>query len=256
MNLFQLVKFECLKLSRSFSCWGILAGTLLIGALVFKWQLSAYSMQSHLALEQSGRVFGVSTEVIRPFWGWCLLLLALITPILNLILIHLERQNKGFSFWVTYRVQPWLLVLSKTITLMLAILFFIASLTIIPLTLWAVAPIDLGLTLSGTLTVFCVSMFLSSISTWFSLLFKSAALYLLVTYGFIALVSFVPAYYPALFFEQDVYQLSFLSHAYHMMHGRVYLIDLWFFAVGIAVFLSLSLLAARRSFLQTESYFR
>lgn len=256
LKLLPLIKLECLKLVRSFSCWGMLAGCLLIAALIFKWQLSAYSAQSHLALEQQGRVFGVSTEVIRPYWGWCMLLLALITPILNLFLIQLERQQKSFGFWVTYRVKAVALVLSKMVTSSLAIAFFTLALITIPLSLWFIAPIDIGLTLSGAVTVLLVSLWLSSMSVWLSFTIRSPALYLLVTYAAVALLSFIPAYLQLPLLGWNSAEVSFLSHAHHMMFGRLYMTDITYFSICILTFTLLSVIAAKRSLTQSEIYFK
>ncbi len=256
MKFLRLLKLECLKMTRSFSFWTILAGTICLASFIFQWQLEQYVHQAQLATLQEGRVFGVTTEVVKPFWGWCLFILAIITPILSLLFVNLERHQKSFEFWVSYRIPAGPLLMSKFISLSLCLSLFVLLLSIFPISLQLITTIDLGLTLSGALTVLCSCLFILSISLCFCFMIANPSLYLLSTYAMIGLLSFLPLWSSMQHLISHVGQLSFLSHAHAMMNGQIYWINLIYFLFITGSILSLSYITTRFSLTRSKVNFR
>ncbi len=256
MKFLLLLKLECFKIRRSPSLWIILAGTLCLGSFLFQWQLEQYVHQAQLATLQEGRVYGVTTEVIKPFWGWCLFILAMITPILCLLFVNLERHQKSFDFWVSYRIPALPLLMSKFVSLSLCLCAFIFLLSLLPLSLKLITMIDLGLTLSGALPVLCSSLFILSLSLCLNFLIANPSLSLLSTYAMVGFLSFLPLWPSIQQLISHVGQLSFLSHAHAMMNGQIYWINLIYFLCFIISILSLSYITSKVSLTRSKGNFQ
>lgn len=230
----------------------MVAACFLMATILFDRLLCDYSQAMHLANKDQGQLGSLSVEVIRPFWGWMLMFMALIAPLGPLIAIALEKSQGTLNFWITYRFSPndyflgkWLawVALNTAVTLLLVV---------IPLSVWLLSAPDLGLVLSGWLTVWLVSLFILSLSFFINLCVPYPALALGLTYATLLLIAFLPWLCPITGLKPFLHELSFLTHSYSLMHGRLYLSDGLYFGASIMAFISLSRIRTRALFNQLQ----
>lgn len=251
MKFNSIVFFEIKKLSRNLALWGIIAGLIVFSTVLFKWYLYQYVHQAQLALEQEGQVAGVGREVVKPFWGWALLMITLITPILSFWSIGLERARKQFEFYTLHRVSAITLVKAKWLALVSVITLCIAALAIIPASLLHLTNLDWGLALSGALTVWLCAILLFTLSFLISLWISNPVLSVLLSYVAILLFAFLPvlSFKPLVGFIEN---MSFLYHAHQLMNGRLLMGSLLYFVLLTILILSCSIVAAKNALNKSE----
>lgn len=247
-RLSNLLQYECLHFTRKISTWIILALCFLAASSVFKQLLGDYLLSIQLATQHHMALSNISNEVIRPFWGWMLFFMALIVPLAPMMAISLEKSNGSANFWIVYRFSFSDYLLGKWLAWVGVITFTTLMLCLIPLSLCTLIPVDLGLLFSGWFTVWLASLFILTLSFLINLIWPYPALAFGMTYGAFLSLAFLPWLCPIQALKPYLHELSFLTHSYGLMHGRLYLSDLLYFLLIITGLLGLCFKRAQYHF--------
>ncbi|MHB1950890.1 MAG: ABC transporter permease [Acidiferrobacteraceae bacterium] len=150
--------------------WSVLAILQLILAFLFLGHLDLYlQLQPRLALVPNAPGF---TEVIAsPMLGNTAVLALLIVPMLSMRLISEERRNKTITLLFSAPVSMTEIVLGKYLGLVLFLLFMVAVITLMPLSLLIGGHLDFGMFGAGLIGIAlllsafaAIGLFVSAIS--------------------------------------------------------------------------------------------
>lgn len=151
--------------------WWCLAVIICLMALIFNWLLTNFLQQqaSNVALK-----YGVTEEVIHPYYAWFCLLALLLIPTIATHAICAEKTNKTIINYYLTPLSALNIIITKFLAQNLLILFTLLMISILPLTINITGSIDWGqyftvltgsyLMLSSALAIgFALSSFMTSI---------------------------------------------------------------------------------------------
>ena len=245
-----IFRSESIKFYKSPTVW--FAAALCFAALSFLfYQLSTdYFTQVRLALKAQGHLFGFTREVVKPFWGWVLFLMMLLTPLLTANNLSLEFNRKTFNFWTLHRVPAKSLVLGKYFALLMLQTLLLFLFLIIPLSICLITTPDWGLLLSGFVCCWLVTAFSSAFCLAVHFFVPSLILSGLIFLGGIVMLALLPWLVPFVFLKPFAANLSPIEHAHALMNGRFIFADLFYFIFSLGALMILSMWGASRRLLQ------
>ncbi|HRE30560.1 MAG TPA: hypothetical protein PLD88_01170 [Candidatus Berkiella sp.] len=238
--IFWIARLESYKLIRHPLTITLMLLTMGLLWLFFYRLLVDYLGLMQNALIQGSRHESLSLNLIKPFFSWSIVVLALVLPILTAASFSTEFSQKTFHLWLTSNITPSQLLLGKWISLLgFALIILLMMLSMIGL-LQVETDLDWGMVIGGCIATFGICAALISFGLFISCLFSSPLLAIGTTFiGNILwlLIEWLNPMGQTLFPIQSV---SLLSHSFYLLHGYIQSQDLLFYLLFSAFWLILS----------------
>ncbi|MCS5710044.1 ABC transporter permease subunit [Candidatus Berkiella aquae] len=238
--IFGIARLESYKLCRH--PLAIVLTLLTMGLLwlfFYRLLVDYLSLMQH-ALIQGSRHESLSLNVIKPFFSWSIVVLALILPILTTSAFSTEFSQKTFQLWLTSQITPSQLLLGKWISLLGFTLIILFTMLLMISLLQFETNLDWGMIIGGCIATFTICAALISFGLFISCLFSSPLLAMGATFIgniFWLLIEWLNPLSQTLF---PVQSLSLLNHSYYLLHGYIQSQDLLFYLLFSAFWLALS----------------
>lgn len=221
MNLL-IARLEMTKLFRHPISLGLIALTIGLLWLFFYRLLVDYLTLMQNALVQGSRHASLSLELIKPFFGWSLVVLSFILPLFTTFAFSSEFQNRTFYLWMTHEVRPMQLIIGKYLSLLAVTALVMCAMLLLCITLYIEASLDWGMIVGGCLAILGVASSLIS----FGLFISCIANFPLLAMGITVVGNMM---WLLLEWLLPGIELSLLGHSFHLLHGYFQSVDLIFY---------------------------
>ncbi len=229
-----LFKKEFRSLFAAPSTWWMLALLQFIFSWFFLARMDDY-LQVQAQLTQMGNAPGATISIAAPLTGVLALVLMMLIPLFTMRLIAEERRNQTWILLSTAPISATHIVLGKYLGLLALLSLVIAACTLMVCTLALGTHLDFGLILSNLLGVWLLTASYAALGLYFSALTRQP---IVAAFGALA-VSF--GLWMLDTGSGAMRALSPNAHFENMSSGLISTANLAYFALFIAVFLSLSI---------------
>jgi ABC-2 type transport system permease protein len=239
--IFSIAAREIRSLFLSPLAWAILAVTLFILAYLFLSQVEAYSLlQPRLAALPSAP--GVSDLVVAPLFANAAVVLLLVTPLVTMRTLSEERRSRTISLLLSAPVSMTEIILGKYLGVLAFFLILIGMLAIMPLSLLAGTPLDLGKLAAGLLGLTLVVAAFAAIGVFMSSLTEQPTVAAVTTFGLLLLLWILDwAGNSGLDSSNLLGYLSMLRHYEPLLKGLFDSTDVAYYLLVITLFLGFSI---------------
>jgi len=238
MMIFTIAMREFRNMFISPLAWTVLAVVQLILAWMFFTQIdSFFQIQSQLTTLPNAP--GVVDLVIAPMFQVASIILLMVVPLLTMRLLSEERRNGTISLLLSAPVNNTEIVLGKYLGIVLFMLLFVATISLMPLSLMMGTTLDLGKMFSGLLSLFLLLSAFSAAGLYMSSLTASPVIAAVSSFGLLLLLWILER--GGDHADSVTSYLSMLNHFAPMQRGIIDTADLAYFALFIVVFVSLTI---------------
>lgn len=241
MIVIAIASRELRSLFLSPVAWSLLAVVQLILAYLFMSQIDYFiALQPRIAALDGA--LGVTDLVAAPVFANAGVILLLLTPLLTMRLISEERKNATLALLLTAPVSSVDIVLGKYLAVIAFLLITVATILLMPLSLLAGAPIDLGKLSACTLALILLLASYAALGLYASCITSHPPVAAAGSFGALLLLWILdwagsqPDNGSALF-----EYLSILTHFKAMLKGIINSKDIAYFLLFILTFVTLSI---------------
>lgn len=236
--IFTLAAKEARTLYGSPFAWIVLAVLQVILARLFLLRVDDFlRAQPQLALYANAP--GVTEAIGSYLFSSAATVLLMATPFFTMRLVAGERRNQTLTFLISAPVSMTEIVLGKFLGLMSFLLTIVLLILAMALSLYAGAPIDLGLIASNLLGLALLAGCYAALGLYLSCLTRHAILAGIGTLG--ALLALWILHLTATDPGSPLIALSLLKHFESLSAGLIDTFDLAYFVLFIATFLMLAI---------------
>lgn len=187
MMIFTLAQRELRSLFLSPLAWAILAIVQFILAYLFLSQLQEFLLIQH-KLSTIENAPGITELVVVPLYASAAFIMMLVTPLLTMRLISEERRNKSLALLISAPVSMTEIIIGKYIGMLGFSAIMIFMMTLMPLSLYFVGTIDIGLLLSVVLGISLLLASFISIGLYMSSLTAQPTIAAMSTFGMLLIL--------------------------------------------------------------------
>lgn len=137
----SIVQHELKQLINNSKAWYLLAVIQTMLAILFKWLVTNFL--KYQAITEIPH-YGITEEVIHPFYGWVALMLLIFLPMVTAQAFCAEKQNGTIRNYYCAPITGLQLLLGKFISLNIAMLFILLIASLMPITILISGNLDLG----------------------------------------------------------------------------------------------------------------
>lgn len=221
--------------------WTVLGVVLIIMAWVFLAQVESFQQLAH-ELMNLPKSPGVTGFVITPIYSTASIILMMIIPVLAMNSFHRERWDGKMSLLLAAPVSSSNIVFGKFIGLSAFLAFMVALISLMPLSLWLGAPIDLITLFFNALGLWLLLIAFSAITLYLACVSKEAVITLSLSIGVLLLLWLVDwGSHTAMSESSFARYLSVMKHYQNILKTRLNTADLIYFITLIGFFLALSI---------------
>lgn len=218
--------------------WSVLAVTQLIIAWSFFSQIDFFfSIQQQLVSLPSPP--GVTDLVVMPTFEIASIILLMVTPLLTMRLISEERRNGSIALLLSSPVSMTQIVLGKFFGIVVFMLIFVAMISLMPLSLFMGAELDLGKLAAGVFALVLLLSAFAAAGLFLSSLTDNPVVAAISTFGLLLLLWIISSNTGGT--AGVLSQLSLLAHFAPMLRGLINTADIAYFILFIATFLVLTI---------------
>ena len=187
MMILTLAQRELRSLFLSPLAWAILAIVQFILAYLFLSQLQEFLLVQHklAAIENAP---GVTELVIVPLYGSAAFIMMLVSPLLTMRLISEERRNKSLALLLSAPVSMTEIVIGKYLGMLSFAAIMVIMMTLMPLSLYIVGTIDVGLLFTIALGISLLLAAFISIGLYMSSLTAQPTIAAMSTFGMLLIL--------------------------------------------------------------------
>ncbi len=136
-----IIRHELRQVLYKAKTWYCLAALQVLMALIFKWLITNYM---HGQAISSVLHFGITEEVIHPFYAWFGLLSLVLLPMLTTQMICAEKQQGTIINYYCAPISGLQFMLGKFLSINILLLMLIAFISIMPLSIMLSGALDWG----------------------------------------------------------------------------------------------------------------
>ena len=235
-----IIKYKLKQLFSSIKCWIGLALLQFIFALIYNWLLNKYIYQ--LSLSKPDLAYGITEEVLHPFFAWFVLIYLLIIPIITMDQICGERNKNTLILYLTAPIKTSTIIISKFLTLSCSLTCSILLISLMPLSIIINGTIDWGHLLSLALGTWLILNAAIAIGLLVSTYGQHTVTTILCTLGLILILILIE--WGALFMGPlglNIQQLGFLYPVKNFLSGIIDTRAIIYYLVLIVVSLYLAI---------------
>ena len=218
--------------------WVILALVQLVLGWIFLTHLETF-LQIQPQLIRIVNPPGVTEAIIVPLFAMAAVVLLMVTPLLTARLIAEERRSHTLPLLISAPASMADIVLGKFLGLMIFLTALVALVVVLPLSLLAGGPLDLGLLLSNIAGLLLLSACYAALGLYISCLSTQPATAAAGTLGLLLGLWVMDS--AELSVDSLARNLSLLAHFENFNRGMIDTFDLAYFILFVLVFLVLSI---------------
>jgi len=149
MPLIAAIVHELKRIVMQRSFWFATAALILILGLVFYLLIENFIQFKQAELLAQHSSFGVTEEVLHPWFGWSALLALIFLPLLTMQTLSGERKHHTLVLYQLSALTTAQIIAAKFIALSLILQAVLGVFAMLPLSLISLGPVDLGQILSS-----------------------------------------------------------------------------------------------------------
>lgn len=218
--------------------WVILALVQLVLGWIFLTHLETF-LQIQPQLIRIVNPPGVTEAIIVPLFAMAAVVLLMVTPLLTARLIAEERRSHTLPLLISAPASMADIVLGKFLGLMIFLTTLVALVVVLPLSLLAGGPLDLGLLLSNIAGLLLLSACYAALGLYISCLSTQPATAAAGTLGLLLGLWVMDS--AELSVDSLARNLSLLAHFENFNRGMIDTFDLAYFILFVLLFLVLSI---------------
>ena len=242
MNMILVIatrEFKSLFLSPL--AWTVLAVLQAILAYLFLTQIDNFTLiQPKLALIEGAP--GLTDIVVTPLYGSAGLILLLITPLLTMRLISEERRNKTLSLLLSAPISSTDIIIGKYLGLLGLMLLMVLLITLMPLSLLAGGELDAGKLAANLLALLLLVTAFTATGLFMSTIADHPTVAAMGTFGILLLLWILDWSSGMQDQRSELLEyLSILRHFQNLQSGLIGTVDIGYFLLFTATFITLSI---------------
>jgi ABC-2 type transport system permease protein len=239
--IFTIAARELRSLFLSPLAWAILAVVQFILAYIFLSQVDNYLVwQPRLAAVEGAP--GVADLIIAPVFGDAAIVLLLVTPLLTMRLLSEERRNRTLSLLYSAPVSMTEIVIGKYLGVLAFFVILLGLLALMPLSLLAGTPLDLGKLAAGLLGITLLLAAFTATGLFMSALTDQPTIAAISTFGLLLLLWIIDWAGNSEGRASGLFAyLSMLRHYETLLKGLFNSTDVAYYLLVIVLFLGLSI---------------
>jgi ABC-2 type transport system permease protein len=241
MMIFTIAARELRSLFLSPLAWSVLAVVQFILAYLFLAQVDNFmTLQPQLAGLEGAP--GVTDLVAAPLFGDAAIVLLLVVPLITMRILSEERRNGTLSLLFSAPVSMTEIVLGKYLGVLGFFFILLAMLLLMPLSLLAGTPLDLGKLAAGVLGLALLLAAFSAAGLYMSSLTQQPTVAAISTFGLLLLLWIIDwAGKGGTEVSGLLQYLSLLRHYESLLRGLVHSSDILYYLLFVVTFLGLSI---------------
>lgn len=237
MKIWHIAAHEMRRIFVSPLAWAVLAVVQVLLGLVFVMSLRDYAN----APDMGANPPGVSEVVGGALFGFSAIVLLLVMPLLTMRLFSEERRSGSLDLLMSAPASLTEIVLGKFFGLGGFLLVMLALIALMPLSLLASTPLDLGRVAAGMLGLALVMGAFAAAGLFMSSLTEQPTVAAIGTFGLLLLLWLVHwVGYQDFAFSGVFHYLSLIGHYDSMLRGVFESSDVVYYLLVTAVFLGLT----------------
>ena len=218
--------------------WAVLGVVQLILAIVFVLSLLDYGRFS----ESAGEAFGVSDYVGGSLFGFAVIVLLMVMPLMTMRLFAEERKSGSLTLLFSAPVSLTQIVLGKFLGLLAFVFALLGLLALMPLSLTPATALDLGRIAAGLLGLFLLMMSFGAAGLFVSSLTREPTIAAVGSFGLLLVIWLINmlAYNDSIPFTALFSYLSLIGHFESLRRGIFSSADAIYYVLFTALFLWLT----------------
>lgn len=236
-NVFAIARHETRRIFVSPLAWAVLA--VLQG--IFGWVYIGLILQYLENSQMANDYVGVSDYIGSGLYGFAVLLLLLVMPLMTMRLFAEDRKGGQLTLLTSAPVSLIEIVLGKFGGLLIFVLAVVGLLALMPAVLLPVVPLDLGRLGAGLLGLFLLMMSFGAAGLFISSLTREPTIAAVGSFALLLLIWLLklPAQFDLPYAELFDY-LSLVTHYQNLVTGLFDLSDVVYYLLFTALFLWLT----------------
>ncbi|TXH05681.1 MAG: ABC transporter permease [Nevskiaceae bacterium] len=237
-NILTIAGNEARRIFVSPLAWAVLGVVQLILAIVFVLSLLDYARFS----EQAGDAFGVSDYVGGSLFGFAVIVLLLVMPLMTMRLFAEERKSGSLTLLFSAPVSLTQVVLGKFLGLLVFVFALLALLAAMPLSLLPATALDLGRVAAGLLGLFLLMASFGAAGLFVSSLTREPTIAAVGSFGLLLVIWLMNmlAYNDSIPFTALFGYLSLIGHFESLRRGIFSSADAIYYVLFTGLFLWLT----------------
>lgn len=237
-NIFAIAGNEARRIFVSPLAWAVLGIVQLIVGIVFVLSLLDYARFS----EQAGDAFGVSDYIGGSVFGFSVIVLLLVMPLMTMRLFSEERKSGSLTLLFSAPVSLTQIVLGKFLGLQSFIFAVLALLALMPLSLLPATHLDAGRILAGLLGLFLLMSAFGAAGLFVSSLTREPTIAAVGSFGLLLVIWLMNmlAFNDSIPFTAVFSYLSLIGHFESLRRGIFSSADAIYYVLFTALFLWLT----------------
>ena len=237
-NILTIAGNEARRIFVSPLAWAVLGVVQLILSIVFVLSLLDYGRFS----EQAGEAFGVSDYVGGSLFGFAVIVLLMVMPLMTMRLFAEERKSGSLTLLFSAPVSLTQIVLGKFLGLLAFVFALLGLLTLMPLSLMPATALDLGRIAAGLLGLFLLMMSFGAAGLFVSSLTREPTIAAVGSFGLLLVIWLINmlAYNDSIPFTALFSYLSLIGHFESLRRGIFSSADAIYYVLFTALFLWLT----------------
>jgi ABC-2 type transport system permease protein len=237
MNSLTIARSELRRIFVSPLAWAVLAVTQLVLGFVFVMLLVDYASNP----DMSDQYTGVSDYIGAGLFGFAVIVLLLVMPLLTMRLFAEERKNRSLDLLLAAPVSLADIVLGKFLGLVGFMLVLVALIALMPLSLLAGSELDLGRIAAGLLGLFLLMLAFGSAGLFVSSLTREPTIAAVGSFGLLLVVWLLQILgYQENQFAEVFNYLSLIGHYESLRRGIFNTADVVYYLLFTSLFLWLT----------------
>lgn len=236
MNMFIIARAELRRIFLSPLAWSVLAVVQLLLGFVFVNVLFEFMSQP-----QSGG-FGASDIVVGQVFGFAIILVLLVMPLMTMRLFAEERKSGTLNLLLSAPVSLTEIVMGKFLGVLGFILVLVGITSLMPLALLPATDLDLGRIAAGVLGLILLMSAFAAAGLFVSSLTREPTIAAVASFGLLLLIWLVNilAYQDGIPFADVIRYLSLIEHFESLRRGVFDTADIAYYLLFTALFLGLT----------------
>ena len=237
-NIMTIAGTEARRIFVSPLAWTVLGITQLILSIVYVLSLLDFAQMA----EQAGDSFGVSDYVGGSLFGFAVIVLLLVMPLMTMRLFAEERKSGALTLLLSAPVSLTEIVLGKFLGLLAFIAAMLSLLALMPLVLIPATHLDLGRIAAGLLGLLLLMMAFGAAGLFVSSLTREPTIAAVGSFGLLLVVWLINmlAYNDSIPFTALFSYLSLIGHFESLRRGIFNSADAIYYLLFTGLFLWLT----------------
>lgn len=151
--IISIIKHEVRQAILSSKTWYCLAALHALMGIIFNWLITMF-LKNQVMLATAKH--GITEEVVHPYYAWFTLIILIFVPMLSSQTLCTEKSNRTIVNYYCAPISSSQFILGKFLAINLIMLFILASISILPLSIIISGSLDWGQYAASILGVYLI----------------------------------------------------------------------------------------------------